>query len=138
MPLVLVLVSAALLGAGALLAVAITSIGGGVDQNAATLRRIEKEALARRDQTCVIFERQAHAAERRLRATYDYLGRLTPRQVRSPLNQAVIRGMSDTETDARTSVAPHYCDPRGVGLPDPPASLPKRRDFSRLLVPPGT
>lgn len=89
-------------------------------------KELRHEAEVRRDQTCVLFERNHHQAVARVKRTYDYLKGLTKQQRNDPLNRAVIAQLPDTETDARNSAAPRYCNVRGVGLPEPPPELPQR------------
>lgn len=102
--------------------------------------KIQQEGVERRDQTCVLFEREQLAATFRVVRTYEYLDELPREDYGSNLTRAIVRGLPEQETDARLSQAPPFCDEktengREIGLPesknDP--KLPKHRDFSRLL-----
>lgn len=102
--------------------------------NRMVLRAIEREGSQRRDQSCLLFERQANTAVRQLKATYRFLRTLPASEHGSPLVQAIVRQMPQTERNARKdTVAPRYCNAPGVGLPEPPRNLPPRRDFTHLL-----
>lgn len=79
---------------------------------------IEQEGLARRDQTCRLFERDEKAAIDQLTGTYQYLRGLSVAELKSPLNQAVRAQLDQVESNARASNAPPYCDQPGVGLPE--------------------
>jgi len=90
------------------------------------------EGKERRDQNCLLFERQAHVAARRLQDTYAYLRTLPRDDYGSSITRAILRNLPVTEADARASVAPEYCSRPGVGLPDLPSDpkIPMRQDFS--------
>jgi hypothetical protein len=102
--------------------------------NRAFLLALRNEIRSRRSQTCIIFERQANTAARSLRNTYEFLDALPPEEARTPLVQAIVRQLPQTERNARVdAIAPDYCQESGVGLNEPPAPLPERRDYSYLL-----
>lgn len=86
--------------------------------------RVRAEGAERRDQTCLIFERQQKAAVDQVGQTYRYLAGLTPKQLGEPLNRAVIANLPQLVHDATTAEAPVYCDAKGVGLPEPDPQLP--------------
>lgn len=79
---------------------------------------IQREGVARRDQTCRLFERDEKAAIDQLVGTYQYLRGLSVAELKSPLNQAVAAQLDQVESNARASNAPPYCDAPGVGLPE--------------------
>jgi hypothetical protein len=92
------------------------------------------EANHRRDQACVLFERQHAKDVRQLVQTYDYLVGLTPKQRARGINPAVIATLPQTEDSARTSTPPRYCFSPGVGLAEPKPRIPSRPPG--LLPPP--
>jgi hypothetical protein len=92
------------------------------------VQKVANESTERRHQTCTLFEKQEKAAADRLVATYAYLGSLRGGQLEDPLNRAVIASLPDVEREARASVAPAFCNAKGVGLAEPknPLPLPER------------
>ena len=133
----------ALLAVGiALAALAITAVafivGLAAIGKTATIEDFQREGHERRDQTCLIFERDQLREVQQLRKTYEYLLGLTPAQRREPLNQAVLQQLPELEGQAREDDAPPYCDEPGVeaerrgeppiGLPEPDARPPARPD----------
>lgn len=88
--------------------------------------KVSGEGQGRRDQTCILFERQHEAEVLRLRSTYAYLIRLSPRERRSALNSTVAAQLPQVEQSVRTSAAPPYCDAPGVGLREPNPAVPER------------
>lgn len=92
-----------------------------------------RESADRRDQTCLLFERQHETAVVRVERTYDYLDGLKGADRTSTLTGAIVRSLHDTYQEARDSKAPHYCDVPGVGLGEPGTKLPKERLFTYLL-----
>lgn len=103
------------------LAIAV-SIVGPIRANRALTERVEREGIERRDQQCVLFERLHAAAVQRLVETYEFLREHRDTQ----LGRAVLVALPRAEADARLSVAPHYCDRDGVGLPGPNPRIPRR------------
>lgn len=93
---------------------------------------IEQEGKERRDQNCILFERQAQANAQRVIGTYDYLRTLAPEDYGTNLTKTIIRNLPTTEAEARATVAPAYCQKPGIGLPelgtDP--KIPLHQDFS--------
>lgn len=75
------------------------------------------EARARRDQTCIVFERLHQADIKRLAGTYQYVAHLTPQQRRERLSVAVIRQIPQLERQVRNGKPPTYCK-GDVGLDD--------------------
>jgi hypothetical protein len=95
------------------------------------VKQVKQESTERRDQTCVIFERQAQAAVDQVVATYKYIAGLKPHELAEPLNQAVLAQLPQTVANANNSEAPPYCDQPGVGLPEPNPQLPNPPRFPR-------
>ena len=95
-----------------------------------------REGVERRDQICLSAEREHLNAVTRLDRTYRYLVGLTPREARTRLNEAILRQLPEIESEARTDVAPLFCDEPGeraekagappVGLPEPDPEVPQR------------
>jgi hypothetical protein len=83
------------------------------------ISRLRAESHARRDQTCVTFERTWQKDVRSLQGTYEYLDNLTPQQRTDPstINPTIIRLLPKTEADVRAETPPHYCKGK-VGLDD--------------------
>jgi hypothetical protein len=96
-------------------------------------QQIAAEGMERRDQTCVLFEREHLRHVIRLERTYDYLDGLPRRERGSSLTRAVVRQLPELEVDARTDSAPPFCDEPGVGLPEPDPEPPAFRSFEHLL-----
>lgn len=90
------------------------------------ITQIQSEGADRRDQTCLLFERQHLQDVSALKRTYDYLVNLTADDLKDPLNQAVLHGISETEDKAKASIPPSYCAPTDVGSPIPFPKLPQR------------
>jgi hypothetical protein len=84
------------------------------------------EGKDRRDQSCILFERQEDSAIRQLRRTYKFL--LNPPPQAAGLVPLAKAELSKTEADARASIAPEYCNEPNVGLFEPahPQSFPER------------
>lgn len=93
----------------------------------------KKESLQRRDESCEITEREHKGDVESLRKTYAYIESLSEKETHQKLNQIIIANLPETEQNARTDVAPSYCDEPGIGLPEPDPVLPKRRDYTYLL-----
>jgi hypothetical protein len=87
---------------------------------------LRDEIAQRRDQACVITEREQDAEVQALVNTYRYLSELTGEQLHDPLNRAVLRQLPMVEARARADNAPPYCDEEGVGLPEPDRRVPER------------
>lgn len=96
-----------------------------------------KEAEARRDQTCVIFEREWHADVRRLANTYAYLRTISEEDRDDALYVTIVRLLPQTEEAVRLGKPPEYCDPRDVGLSEPYPEIPSRPDSLDLPDTPG-
>lgn len=108
----------------------------GTDANEA-LASFKQETKERRSDTCLIQEREYKANADQLKQTYGYLERLSPEEAGSNLNQTILRQLPLTETRLRTNPAPPFCNEPGVGLSETKKNnpkLPKRKDFSKLLV----
>lgn len=103
--------------------------------NAEAIAAVKRESTARRDQNCILFERQHKANVDRLKSTYDYLNRIPKDEIGSSLTQAVLRGLKAQEAEARNAIPPNYCNEKNVGLPEPPPDVPKKQDFSDLARP---
>jgi hypothetical protein len=88
--------------------------------------RFQAEAKERRDQGCVIFERNQAEDILRLQRTYDYLAGLSSEQMREPINRAILAQLSSLEDDAELDDAPQYCDEPGIGQPEPDLVVPER------------
>lgn len=88
--------------------------------------RVSGEGQDRRDQTCVLFERQHETEVKRLAQTYRYLLGLSPEEQANPLNRAVAAQLPELEERVKTIAAPPYCDEPGVGLSEPNPEIPKR------------
>lgn len=93
-----------------------------------TVDDIASESADRRDQSCLIFERQEAEDIDALERTYSYLSGLSAAQLDEPLNRAVLAQLPRTVRDAQTPDAPAYCDEPDVGLPEPvrPPRFPRR------------
>lgn len=133
-----VLIGAGLLGGAWLLARETDTTAGKADTNANLITAIEREGRERRDQTCLLFERQELAEVNRLGRTYAYLS--LPAGEREPsLTRAVIRGLAEQREDALAARAPAYCNERKgapvIGLPEPGPEFPPERNFRNLLRP---
>lgn len=98
---------------------------------------ITQESQERRDQNCILFERQAQASAQRLIGTYDYLETLPPSEYGTNLTRTIIRNLPTTEAEARATIAPAYCQEPGVGLKERPGDpkIPEHRDFSDRAQP---
>ena len=101
---------------------------------------VEREALERRDQNCVLFERQEISHTQRVIRTYDYLDSLPRSEYGTNLTKAIVRGLPDQYAEAAANRAPAYCNekPREplVGLPESEKfspQLPRQRDYSHVL-----
>lgn len=95
---------------------------------------LSSESAKRRDQNCILFERNWIADIRSLSGTYDYVSKLTPRQTRDPLAIAVINTVPRQERTTHANHPPAYCK-GDVGLKDsqiPP--IPKRPPRVQALV----
>lgn len=105
-----------------------------------TVKDIQAEGVDRRDQTCIVFERDAISAKtayvdakEALDRTNNYLKTLTPEERKTRINAAVIAGVPRLEEtvdrrwrDAKATAAPPYCDEPNVGLEEPNPALPAR------------
>lgn len=101
--------------------------------NRSFIKAINRESIARRDESCRYFERQEAIAVRQIRRTYKFLDGLTSAERRSSLTRAIVLGLPDQYRQAQADKAPSYCDDPRIGLPEPGPKLPKQRDFSFLL-----
>lgn len=90
------------------------------------VNNFQREGQERRNQTCVIFERQQITNVRLLQNTYDFLLGLTPAQRHDPLNRFIRKQLPQTEAEARLDPSPPYCDEPGAGLPEPDPKVPPR------------
>lgn len=106
----------------------------GVVRNGVTVNDLAREGEQRRDETCVLFERQAQSAVTGLEATYHYLASLPHDALDDPLNQAVLAQVPSTEREARDARAPAYCNPPEVGLRTPPMGIPRRPPEVAALI----
>lgn len=108
--------------------------GEAVDKARTAFHAFVVESRNRRDEACTISEREHLQDVDKLRRTYSYLDALTPIEVSQTINQFIIANLNEQEENARRDVAPSYCDEQGIGLPEPDPTLPKRRDYSILLI----
>lgn len=97
---------------------------------------LEHERERARDETCVLFERQAQSAVTRLSNTYRYLEDLSDKALRDDLNRAILRQVPSIEQDANDARAPGYCAPPDIGLRKPPPEIPERPAVLARLLPP--
>lgn len=90
--------------------------------------RIEAEATVRRDQNCIITERQQAREVRQLEGTYEYLLKQPRRELLHPgsLPREVFIRLPLTEEVAHEDDAPPYCDEPNIGLPEPDLKVPER------------
>lgn len=95
---------------------------------------LSSESDHRKDQNCILFERNWITDIRSLGSTYKYVASLTTRQTRDPLSVAVIRNVPRQENIVSANRPPTYCK-GNVGLPDskiPP--IPKRPPKVQALL----
>jgi hypothetical protein len=121
---------------------AVRNVEQAVDDIAKIQQAQAAEGLERRDQTCLVFERDARVAveafrdeRRRLNRTLGYIRRIPPSEMDSQLNREIIAGLPQARDEvvkkwreARLTAAPVYCDEHGaevVGLPEPNLKLPE-------------
>lgn len=130
----LIIVSFGCIGGIYLSVEAAKDAGDAADQAKHAISSFKKESFQRRDDSCEISEREHLTDVKALRQTYKYIDSLKPDEVKDTLNQFIIANMPQTEQNARIDVAPEYCDEPHIGLPEPDPVLPKKRDFSHLLV----
>lgn len=90
------------------------------------LHQIQSEGHTRADQVCKIFEDAQHDQVDELQRTYDYLVKLTPAEVHSTLNVAILTHLPQQEADAHIDRAPQFCDDPGLGRPEPDDPIPVR------------
>lgn len=96
----------------------------------ASFEDFEREANARRDETCRINEHQQEQDIRRLRQAYEYLDGLPAWKRERLLRPRAARAqLASLEADAMEDDAPAYCDEPDVGLPEPDPELPPRPGF---------
>jgi hypothetical protein len=121
----------------AVTAYAVVNVSNQNDKLEAQSRATIQESVERRDQNCVLFERQEKAAILRVVATYHYLRTLPAEDRGTNLTKAILRNLPAAEADAKAAVAPDYCNLRGVGLPELKADpvLPEHQDFRHLSRP---
>lgn len=86
----------------------------------------EREATVRQDQICLVFERLHVTEVQRLENTYAYLSALPSAELRTTLNQTVLRQVPETERRVREIRPPRFCDAPGIGLPEPNPEVPRR------------
>jgi hypothetical protein len=104
---------------------AITLVAVAIAGLALYVTTLEREK--RTDQICRIDERKQQKDIRQLERTYGYLLReLRAGRMDQPLNVEILRGLQQTEADAREDDAPPFCDEEGVGLPEPDPVVPDR------------
>lgn len=95
--------------------------------------KLAREGRERRDEDCSIRESKQADDVRALRRLYRYLLGLSPEDLGTDLNKAVLAGVPRAERDARTDDAPDYCDEPGIGEPEPDLKVPRRpKGLSRL------
>lgn len=109
--------------------------GNVAGKNKQLLVDFEKESKARRDQSCDITEKAQANAVDGIILTYHYLDTLTPHQAKFPINKLVITQLPKSYNDAKTSVAPEYCNADGIGRPEPDPKLPPLKSYLYLLEP---
>lgn len=99
---------------------------------------IAQEGAARRDQNCLLFEREHQGAVRSLAKTYAYLSALPPEEKGTALNKAVKAQLPETEQRAKTLIPPSYCNEPGVGLRESEhTATPKRpKELGPVGTPP--
>jgi len=111
-----------------------------VVESAGNVRALEAESHERRDQSCVVFERDTIAAKtayvtakQQLTSTQDYLHTLSPAERRTGINQAIVASLPRLKDavdvqwrNARATAAPVYCDEPGIGLEEPNPALPDK------------
>lgn len=111
-----------------------------VKETARNNERLAREAkIEQRDRVndfCLIFETKQKSDVDSLAQTYRYLADLTPKQLATPLNRAILANLPRTIREATTDDAPDYCDEPGaaaekkgarpVGLPEPDDKIPER------------
>lgn len=88
--------------------------------------RLDREGVARRDQTCALQETKQKADVDALARTYDYLAGLSRAERRERLNVVILAQLPRTVREAQIDDAPPFCDQPGVGLPEPDPKLPRR------------
>jgi hypothetical protein len=89
-----------------------------------SVTKVQSEGIARRDQTCVLFERQHNAAVDQLKQTYVFL--LHPPPQLKALTPIALGQLPTQEAAAHASTPPAYCAPVSVGLPSPFPRIPPR------------
>lgn len=85
---------------------------------------VQGESGQRKDQTCVLFERQHNADVAQLTQTYTFLQK--PPKGLENLVPVALAQLPIVETNAHASIPPAYCNEKGVGLPGPLPAIPKR------------
>jgi hypothetical protein len=112
-------------------------------ENKATIERVEEnqrkialEGVQRRDQICLAAEREHASHVTRLTRTYEYIVSLPaeafdPKFAANQINLAVLRQLPQTEDEAKSDVAPEFCDVTlpgnvPVGMPEPDPIVPER------------
>lgn len=95
---------------------------------------VKAESRERRDQQCKQQELLQDQAAKQVIATYQYIDGISKKDIKSNLNQAVLRQAPDTYARAQASVAPQFCFERGIGLKEPRVALPQERDFRHLII----
>ena len=91
-----------------------------------TIHDLHAEGAKRRDQSCLLFERQHQADVRQLVQTYSYILGLTGEALKQSLNKAVLASVPQVEQKAKTSVPPAYCASTDVGSSEPFPEIPER------------
>jgi hypothetical protein len=97
-------------------------------ENHSAIDLIEREGRERRDQSCMLSERQHLQDVIQLRRTYRYL--VDPEKFGdrkgSDLYNVVLAQLGRTERQARIDRAPQFCDEPGIGLREPDPRIPQR------------
>jgi hypothetical protein len=113
-----------------------------VDEIDRLVTRIEVEGRERRDQACVLNERDHLADVQNLKRAYDRLPEafafymsIAPADMKPLLRSMIAQDLKRLEQEARVDQAPEYCDEPGVGLVEPDPVIPERRSFKHLLNP---
>lgn len=98
-----------------------------------------KSIVIRRNDNCLLFERQEKVAIEQVVSTYEFLDDLPRSEYGTPLTAAIVGNLSKQYKDAAATAAPEYCNEpvgsKAVGLPETGLALPKQRDFSQLAKP---
>lgn len=85
------------------------------------------EQQERRNQICHVDERAQLQDVERLTNTYRFLADTPSAERDSTLTRAIVRGLPDTERDAREDDAPKFCDEPGLGRREPDPKVTTKR-----------